>query len=94
MVSERHTRGSQEEAFTHWAGRIFEWSAVAADPSANAANYAQDRIAAERLEEMAKIPVDALLQDGYSPGQVTIALAHGAYLTVAEMVRQYVPEGP
>ena len=84
---------NQEQAFTHWSNRLFEWSVAAADPVANAASYAQDRIATEGLEEMSKILVDSLLQSGLSPDQVAIAIAHGAYLTVGEMIHLYLPQG-
>ena len=83
---------SPEQALTHWSTRFFEWSIVAADP-ADAANEAEARAWMEGITDMAQTAVDGLLQAGYSSGETATALARGAYLTFAEMIRHYVPEG-
>ena len=83
---------NQEESLKYWSGRFFEWSVAAAEPSTNAANSAQEIIVRDpSLVEMAETMVDGLMQGGYAPHQVVIVIAHGAYLTIIEMIRQYVP---
>jgi hypothetical protein len=84
---------NQEQALTYWMNRFSSWAIAAVEPSTNASNSAQGTIVKEQLGEMAQTLVDGLLQGGYSPNQVATAITHGAYLTLAQMVRQYVPEG-
>ncbi len=85
---------NQEQAFVHWSKRLLEWSAVASEPSEHATGSAQRAITdLEGLSEMAKTAVDSLLQAGSAPTEVAIAIAQGAYLTFAEMIRYYGQEG-
>ena len=84
---------NQEQALNHWWGRFFEWSVAAAEPATNASSSVQETIARDpNLVDMAETMVDGLMQGGYAPHEVAIAAARGAYLTMAEMIRQYVPE--
>ena len=83
---------SQEADLINWLERFSQWTFAAAEPSANASRSAQDTIAGTELLGMAQTLVDGLLQGGYAPNQAAVAIAHGAYLTFAEMIRYYVQE--
>lgn len=80
---------SQNEALQHWYNQFSLWAFSAAGPPENASSSAQETILRDQgLLEMAQTMADALLQAGYAPTQVAIAIAHGAYVTMAEMIHQ------
>ena len=84
---------NEEQAYIHWSQRMFEWATAAVEPSENATGFAQESIAKvvadNALSDMAETSYDGLLQAGYAPHEAAIAIARGAYLTIAEMIRSY-----
>jgi len=84
---------TQEQAFTHWMMRFTQWSIAAVDPQNHSSEFAKRML--EGPESLvlaaAKTNVDMLLQAGFAPHEVAIALAHAAALTVAEMINHYEP---
>ncbi len=46
-------------------------------------------IADEAFSEAAETSIDGLMQAGYAPHESAIAIARGAYIAIAEMVRYY-----
>jgi hypothetical protein len=84
---------TQDEAVQYWYSRFTKWTIAVAEPRENASDDAQMVIAQAQVEDLAQSLTDLLLRAGYAPNQVSTAIARGAYLVVAEMVRRYVP-GP
>jgi len=86
---------SREQAITHWTTQFFRWSTVLTEPSTNASSSAQEIIRNdEEILEMAETMVDGLLQGGYAPTQVAIAIAQAGVLTISRLIRQYEIEFP
>lgn len=84
---------NDEELLTHFSVRFFQWAAAAVEPAENASDFAKEAMAKvledKQLSEMAETAVDGLMQAGYAPHEAAIAIARGAHLTIAEMIRYY-----
>jgi len=82
---------NQEQALSQWGERFHRWVIASAELGLTPSRDAEETIAREHIADMSQTLVDMLLRS-YAPNQVANLIAHGAYLTFADMVRHYVKE--